>query len=567
MMNTKNTWYYFFVLLVLLLGNGVAGEGLVSNFTFGVIPAGNDTAWIVGRGDANDGLTRIVLQKEQEAGVREYVSWMFVEKITAVQDRFFSELTGEHRKISSATVHANGKTTLVLPLFRQGKDNFVQTVGLGVSQDDVWEVYAAQESALPAMEQNYGVSSMVAVGDTLGLAFGYGGLAVGIMGNSGLADSLFFWQLRADSSQLVLEQQGEVPTEGTGVTSEYSCRWPVDCDWGWLENSEFVSDSLYASVYALQALEDGSWLVGSQLGLWRLASPALLWGNSVAPVQKLNLGMDSLRVSGIWSRENQVYVESSQRMTEQNQTQSHLWYSADYGSTWEKVIGLDTAGKKVPNLYDSLNVSLNGVAFLGNVAWAGISRIEGTLPGLLKLQGATIVADSLQNSQRDFSQFVLDQNDGLGETEAVITGLSRVPGNTNDWLVASTFGAGIIVSADSGQTWVQVMNRTPVRGGLQEVRCIPSVLRVKGEQSRIAYRLSKDAIIEIDVFSYDMQKVRSITKGFRRADEIRSELPREDFWDGRDENGRFVTLGLYYIRVRSDDGQEAWGKIMWTGGR
>ena len=96
---------------------------------------------------------------------------------------------------------------------------------------------------------------------------------------------------------------------------------------------------------------------------------------------------------------------------------------------------------------------------------------------------------------------------------------------------------------------------------------VPSVIAADGE-SLIAYNLSKESKVTIEIFSYDMRKVRTIVKdALRPASAGRSTNAAEDLWDGRDDMGRAVTMGIYYVRVKDNHGHVGWGKVMTLGGR
>ena len=89
----------------------------------------------------------------------------------------------------------------------------------------------------------------------------------------------------------------------------------------------------------------------------------------------------------------------------------------------------------------------------------------------------------------------------------------------------------------------------------------------KGTPVSVYFKVSKDAKITIDVFSYDMRKIRTIVKDApRSADKSRSTNPKEDFWDGKDKAGRPCTMGVYYVRVKDNHGHIGWGKVMTLGG-
>ncbi len=239
-------------------------------------------------------------------------------------------------------------------------------------------------------------------------------------------------------------------------------------------------------------------------------------------------------------------------------TISSLWRSVDDGKTFTAV--------NLP--YDSLDISVSSVAFLGDDAWLAVQGIENNWSGLLRInsKGPVAWADSLRLPDReDASNWIWGLDARVIDRDAFITGVSTFPLVSGMGLAVSTYGAGISVSADSGKTWRAILNQTPVKGGLAEVRTVPSVMRY-GSGSAINYRLDQQSKVTIEVFGYEMRKVRTVVRNATRAaDPIRSSNAREDYWDGRDDAGNYVTVGMYYVRVRDNHGHEAWGKAMWLG--
>ena len=138
--------------------------------------------------------------------------------------------------------------------------------------------------------------------------------------------------------------------------------------------------------------------------------------------------------------------------------------------------------------------------------------------------------------------------------------------NNRTGLAIATYGNGVSVSADSGATWSVVLNRAKLSNNLGSIRMVPSVI-TPGDEALVSYKLGKESKITIEVFSYDMRKVRTIVKdAVRNADASRSSNPKEDFWDGRDDHGKDCTMGVYYIRVKDNHGHIGWGKAMTLGG-
>ncbi|MCL2207624.1 MAG: hypothetical protein FWB90_05950 [Fibromonadales bacterium] len=206
---------------------------------------------------------------------------------------------------------------------------------------------------------------------------------------------------------------------------------------------------------------------------------------------------------------------------------------------------LDTLEHKIPDtiMVNGIKATINSTAKIGNETFYAALGIESHYGFLLK-----------NNVAQNRSEFV------IAVTDFPIN--SSVQG-----LAVATYGNGILFSADTGKTWKNLMNRSPVGNNLKTIRAVPSVLRGQSATSLIAYKVSENSKITIEVFSYDMKKIRTIVKNaLRLADPVRSSNPSEDIWDGRDDSGRHAAMGTYYIKVSDNHGNTGWTKAMSLGG-
>jgi len=194
---------------------------------------------------------------------------------------------------------------------------------------------------------------------------------------------------------------------------------------------------------------------------------------------------------------------------------------------------------------NGIKAAINSVAKIGSETFSAALGLESNYGFLLK----NGIAQKMPNSE-----FVIAVADFPINSEV-------------QGLAVATYGNGVLFSADTGKTWKNLMNRSPVGDNLKTIRAVPSVLRGEGASSLIAYKVSKNAKITIEVFSYDMRKIRTIAKNaMRLADPVRSTNPSEDFWDGKDDYGRHAAMGTYYIKVSDNHGNTGWTKIMSLGG-
>jgi hypothetical protein len=231
-----------------------------------------------------------------------------------------------------------------------------------------------------------------------------------------------------------------------------------------------------------------------------------------------------------------------------------------------KVDFLDTAGKVLKkDIYDEADYTVGDVAFIGNKAFVLVRTAGGSASGYLKLDSLGVKAWEQDDDGKN--QWLYGYETGATDRRFVIKSMCAFPlSKKRMGLAIATYGNGISVSADSGATWNVILNRAKLDNNLGSIRMVPSVI-TPGDEALVSYKVGRESKITIEVFSYDMRKVRTIVKNaVRNADALRSTNPKEDFWDGRDDHGKDCTMGVYYIRVKDNHGHIGWGKAMTLGG-
>jgi hypothetical protein len=162
------------------------------------------------------------------------------------------------------------------------------------------------------------------------------------------------------------------------------------------------------------------------------------------------------------------------------------------------------------------------------------------------------------------------------------------PGNINDILysamsdstgnlwIATTEGLFISENVSPGKVIrsCRLLKRAPsVSSGLEKTYARPGILKsglydAKTSRSVLVYNLSKDAKVTIRIYDYNMDHVKTVISGkFRKAGSNggpfgRSTVETEDFWDGKNENGKIVAPGVYYYKISTDSGERAFGKLV-----
>ena len=512
-----------------------AAETLFSNYTLNVNSTGKTgSLWVFSHGDIYSGVTLLNLNVGT-SGVQvsdpkqEQVS----DTMTARPSGMFSDVLAEHRRIPS--VYA-GKLGYVLPMIGLDDDGYAtQPAGFfsvrGI--DNVIETPLKIPDAFQEIDtaMYYAVSGFAfdSTKKQLWLARGIAGL--GLYDNSGSSSKQGMYQLNLQT--------------GTLDSAKMNYKW---------------KDKVNPRIFdvKLHPVTGDLWLATSK-GLWKRSADG--------KVSKASTALDTnARVTGLLMGGDPLTIVAETSRMEKDLMKGALWVLRKGSKDFSKVNFLDTAGKKQKkDVYDDGDYTVSNVAFIANVAYVAVLGPGGGVSGYFKLDSAGIRAWDMDDDGKN--QWLYGYATGATDRDAAITSICSFPlDSKTEGLAISTYGNGISVSADSGKTWSTILNRAKLGGNLGSIRMVPSVITA-GDQSLVSYKVSKESKITIDVFSYDMRKVRTIVKDVHRdADASRSTNPKEDFWDGRDKAGRACTMGVYYVRVKDNHGHIGWGKVMTLGG-
>lgn len=118
-----------------------------------------------------------------------------------------------------------------------------------------------------------------------------------------------------------------------------------------------------------------------------------------------------------------------------------------------------------------------------------------------------------------------------------------------------------------------IKRNVQLKRGLGETYSYPSIITGNADDGKdkayFAYNLSKKAKVTIDIYDFNMDHVvRIIDEEIRGAGKDnpsgRSTDEEKDWWDGSVSNngGNFVPPGVYYYRIKSDEGERAFGKVI-----
>jgi hypothetical protein len=514
-----------------------AGETLFSNYVFAVGPAGqNGALWAFSRDNSYSGVTLLkfnVADKGTVVTESTAQSQVETDTLTAVQDGIFEDDLAERRRIPA--IYAGSKFGLVLPMFAMDKnDRYLRPAGYYTVRDlnNVIENPVDAPSMADDLDKpmQYTMSGFAydSTAKRLWIARGALGVMVHDVSGKKSADTTFVFNLKAkklerlkDNADLDLEKYPEI----------FDVRLHPETGDLWLATAK---------------------------GIWVMSSGSL---------KQISDALKDSRVTGIWMGGKPLQIIAETAYKKKEDVIGGLWrIYGDKAKDFAKVNFLDTAGKvQKKDIYDEADYTVGDVAFIGKTAYVLVRAVGGSISGYLKLD--SLGARAWEKDDDGKLQWLYGYETGATDRKAIITSMCSFPLSKNrTGLAIATYGNGVSVSADSGATWSVVLNRAKLSNNLGSIRMVPSVI-TPGDEALVSYKLGKESKITIEVFSYDMRKVRTIVKDVvRNADASRSSNPKEDFWDGRDDHGKDCTMGVYYIRVKDNHGHIGWGKAMTLGG-
>jgi hypothetical protein len=514
-----------------------AGETLFSNYVFAVGPAGqNGALWAFSRDNSYSGVTLLkfnVADKGTVVTESTAQSQVETDTLTAVQDGIFEDDLAERRRIPA--IYAGSKFGLVLPMFAMDKnDRYLRPAGYYTVRDlnNVIENPVDAPSMADDLDKpmQYTMSGFAydSTAKRLWIARGALGVMVHDVSGKKSADTTFVLNLKTkklerlkDNADLDLEKYPEI----------FDVRLHPETGDLWLATAK---------------------------GIWVMSSGSL---------KQISDALKDSRVTGIWMGGKPLQIIAETAYKKKEDVIGGLWrIYGDKAKDFAKVNFLDTAGKvQKKDIYDEADYTVGDVAFIGKTAYVLVRAVGGSISGYLKLD--SLGARAWEKDDDGKLQWLYGYETGATDRKAIITSMCSFPLSKNrTGLAIATYGNGVSVSADSGATWSVVLNRAKLSNNLGSIRMVPSVI-TPGDEALVSYKLGKESKITIEVFSYDMRKVRTIVKDVvRNADASRSSNPKEDFWDGRDDHGKDCTMGVYYIRVKDNHGHIGWGKAMTLGG-
>lgn len=121
---------------------------------------------------------------------------------------------------------------------------------------------------------------------------------------------------------------------------------------------------------------------------------------------------------------------------------------------------------------------------------------------------------------------------------------------------------GIIKSTDSkdiflGTDWT-IFRAYQTSPTASDVYVYPNPFSPAGGVTRVHYALEGGTTASIKVFNFAMEPVRTLINKAPRS----ANMQHDEIWDGKNDDGKIVANGVYYVRVQIDENDPAWGKVI-----
>ena len=120
--------------------------------------------------------------------------------------------------------------------------------------------------------------------------------------------------------------------------------------------------------------------------------------------------------------------------------------------------------------------------------------------------------------------------------------------------------------------FVYIHRERTIQTGLKETYAVPGILAndpAKPNQAVFSYSLSKASKVSITIYDWNMDIVKNVItnedRGAGTSDPLgngKSTNSKRDYWDGTNNAGRRVAVGVYYYKITAQSGERSFGKII-----
>jgi hypothetical protein len=389
-------------------------------------------------------------------------------------------------------------------------------------------------------------------------------------------DTVFLATSQAGWTKVPLNPEGERPVAKPAVSwqgfavGKDSLFKTMDCTFNAKECKTSSLDALAKKVGGLETIQ--------ALALDTADTAAIvLWLGTGHGLYKHVLGTDRVSHVGFPGVDDSLALNIQRIVVDSKAGKMWVFTSGRYAISLDRGISLqippDIGGLTKVSELQGFNATPDAF-ILGDTTWVNFKLDK---PGLVLFNRDTVLRNEVAKGEpTELGDILLDAADSLAITreEGRLQNMTSVSFGAKTWVVLASSGKGLFFrDVKGGKTWSNISRQKTVQNGLMEVITFPTLFtaaKVNGEPEyvRIGYRLKKDSKVTITILNHAMEKVKTlVSQAPRKGGGARSEDPVEDRWDGLDSHGRRVSVGTYYVRVQSSNGDGGWGKILAVAGR
>ena len=240
-------------------------------------------------------------------------------------------------------------------------------------------------------------------------------------------------------------------------------------------------------------------------------------------------------------------------------TIEEYYVSSDRGLTFQ----VPDRPVRIPkNLVDDMDIQT--MTFFGDTSIINFD-FSGN-PGLVFYIGDSMVVNENEDP-KDYPYYFSNRLSEVLPTNIQLGGIAVTVQGNEAYIVAGTKSQGLFYTDLYDMEWKNLNRQTRVEKGLKEIITFPTVFDGSSDVG-IGYQIAEDGDVTIKVFNYGMEEVRTIVREAPRpGGSARSENPQKDRWNGKDDHGNYVSTGMYYVLVKSSNGERGFGKVMVVYGR
>lgn len=138
--------------------------------------------------------------------------------------------------------------------------------------------------------------------------------------------------------------------------------------------------------------------------------------------------------------------------------------------------------------------------------------------------------------------------------------------NTQGNIIWAGSNEGLARTTETGFAWAApwkvYLAYVPVKSS-SETYAYPNPFDPEADILKIKYTTNgQDEKITIRIFDFGMNLIKTIIQNAPRSGAVDQRIQQTEFWNGKDEFGKFVSNGVYFYSVQIGNNEPIWGKIL-----